>query len=116
MSKTTLSKRERGVTTPPRWARLADQEAAGEDHRAWHAARVADHEKRRKAATEAKVEAGPQGGRARALALFGDTPVTRAAVEVARDRRGRALPYVNPDKDRRLAGKARIRARRAARR
>lgn len=120
--KTTLSKRERGVETPAQRTRLADQQAAAEAHRAWHQRRAEAAEKAAAEAREAKRKTGPQGGRLRALArlaeiLGGETPVTRRAVQqVERDRRGRMVPHRNVDRDRSLRGKARIRARKAARR
>jgi hypothetical protein len=120
MKQTTSSKRHRGIVTPSQVSRLADQKAAAAANRTWHEQRATAAEKRVAAAAKARREAGPRGGRLRALALLagalGDTPVTRAAVsKVDRDRRGRALP-IHGAKDRSLPGKARIRARRAARR
>lgn len=104
-----------------RAARRAEQQAKVESNRAWHEERARDAEKRRKAAAKARREAKPSGGRARAAGfierLFGGTPVTHQAVQmVDRDRSGRPLPVRNESKDRSLAGKARIRARRSARR
>jgi hypothetical protein len=107
--------------TPSQRQRLADQKQAAAGHRSWHESRVADFEKRAAKAAAAKAKAGPSGGRLRALAILaarlGTTPVTRAAVQlVDRDRRGRVLPHRNLERDRSLRGKARIRARKAARR
>jgi hypothetical protein len=121
MSKATLSKRERGVSTPSQHARLTDQRAAAAAARAWREVCAQQAEKRHRKAAKARREAGPQGGQLRALTrlarLFGSTPVTQTAVQmVDRDRRGRMLPHRNLEKDRSLSGKARIRARRAARR
>lgn len=121
MNQTATSKRARGVETPSQRDRLAEQNAAAGVNRGWHEQRAAEAEKRAKVAAEKKRKAGPQGGRARALAvlqrLFGGTPVTQAAVQlVDRDSRGRIMPHRNTEKDRSLAGKARIRARKAARR
>lgn len=117
----TTSKRQQGIKTPSQRARLAEQHEIGTERRAWHQHRADAAEKQARKAAEAKRKAGPQGGKARALAivrrLFGDSPVTGAAVQqVERDARGRMVPVRNPDKDRSLRGKARIQARRAARR
>lgn len=118
----TPSKRQRGVLTTSQREQLAAQRFNAAANRAWHERRAAEAEKRAAKAAEAKRKAGPQGGRLRALArlaeiLGGETPVTRRAVQqVERDRRGRMVPHRNLDRDRSLRGKARIRARKAARR
>ncbi len=116
MARITTSKKQQ--PTPTQRARLAEQRDDAVFNRVWHERSAAQAEKRRQKAAEAKRKAGPQGGRARALALLerllGTTPVTEtAAAQVQRDRRGRQLPHRNPAKDRSLAGKDRIRARRA---
>ncbi|WP_374457750.1 hypothetical protein [Nocardioides sp.] len=120
--RTTLSKRQRGVETPSQRSRLTAQREAAAANRDWHERRVQAAEKRAAEAREEKRKAGPQGGRLRALARLAEqlgveSPVTRAAVQkVDRDRRGRQRPHRNADRDRTLRGKARIRARKAARR
>lgn len=100
-------------STVPRSTRLAEQELAADEARDWHHTKAAQAEARKHTARKARAEAPATGGRARALALFGITPVTAEAVaKVDRDRRGRARP-VRSTKDRSLPGKARKAARRA---